>query len=78
MRARRPQHRVPGPVGDGGVQTAAAPAQWRPLQEDLRHLPGLQEYRFQNHQRIEALIDSRCNPHGEKKSHPQNPLVKKI
>lgn len=36
VRARRPQHRQPGPVGDRGVQAAQAVAQRRAIQEDFR------------------------------------------
>ncbi|CAN8177741.1 unnamed protein product, partial [Coccothraustes coccothraustes] len=42
-------------VGDGGVQTAPALAQRRPLQAHRRHLHGLQEHRLQGGQRAQAL-----------------------
>ena len=56
VRARRPEHRQPRPVGDGGVQAAAALAQRGEVQEDLRHVDRLQEHRVEDRQRVEAVM----------------------
>uniref|UniRef100_A0A8C3Q6W3 Serine/threonine-protein kinase MARK2 n=1 Tax=Geospiza parvula TaxID=87175 RepID=A0A8C3Q6W3_GEOPR len=55
LRPRRPRARLLRAVGDGGVQTAPALAQRRPLQAHRRHLHGLQEHRLQGGQRAQAL-----------------------
>ncbi|XP_071275990.1 serine/threonine-protein kinase MARK2 isoform X2 [Agelaius tricolor] len=55
LRPRRARARLLRAVGDGGVQTAPALAQRRPLQAHRRHLHGLQEHRLQGGQRAQAL-----------------------
>lgn len=52
---RRPQHWLTGPVGDRGVQVAASFTQRSSLQAHLRHFHRLQEHRFQDCQRAEAV-----------------------
>lgn len=59
MRARRPEHRLAGAVGDRGVQAAAAVAQRRPLQAHLGHLHRIQEHRLENRRRTQAVTTAR-------------------
>lgn len=56
LRARRPQHRLAGAVGDGGVQAAAPLAQRRALQAHLGHVDRLQEHCLEDCQRAQVVI----------------------